>query len=122
MIPFDWEEFLEFAEEQVRRRGNPAAERSAISRAYYAAFHKAKAHFVANGQPLSFRADDHSAVARWFRSRANQSWVRIGSDLDRLRQLRRDADYEALFPDLTSEANSAVSIARRLLREIADLR
>jgi hypothetical protein len=41
MTSFDWEEFLEFAAEQVRRRGNPAAERSAIGRAAYAVFHLA---------------------------------------------------------------------------------
>ena len=34
---FDWEEFLDLAGELVQRRGDISAERTAISRAYYAA-------------------------------------------------------------------------------------
>ncbi len=39
MADFDWAEFLDLGEELVRRRGDAAAERTAISRSYYAAFH-----------------------------------------------------------------------------------
>jgi uncharacterized protein (UPF0332 family) len=119
MTPFDWEEYLEFAEEQVRRRGNPSAERSAISRAYYAVFHLAKDRYVASGYPLTFRADDHGSVAAWFERSEDREQRRIGINLSRLRQLRRDADYSDTFPGLSREAEAAVELARRLLQAIS---
>lgn len=121
MTPFDWDEFLEFAEEQVRRRGHPAAERSAISRAYYAAFHRARSHYADRGERLTFRADEHGIVPEWFRSQADQRLRMIGAGLVWLRQLRRDADYGDRFPNLTTEAEAAVRLARRLLNQIADV-
>lgn len=121
MTPFDWEEYLELAEELVRRRGYPAAERSAISRAYYAIFHTAKSHYVANGESLSFLAEDHRTVARWFKVHPNHDLRRIGASIDRLRQWRRDADYEDRFVQLSGEAQAAVVLARRTMDAIVGL-
>jgi hypothetical protein len=63
---FDWEEFLDLAEELVRRRGDPAAERTAISRAYHAAFHRAGEHVVRRGERLTLTGDDHVLIWEWF--------------------------------------------------------
>ncbi|MBD0324008.1 MAG: hypothetical protein ICV72_11575 [Aldersonia sp.] len=45
---FDWEEFLAFAEQLVERDADEAALRTAISRAYYAVYHRASAHLRNN--------------------------------------------------------------------------
>lgn len=121
MTPFDWDEFLEFAEEQALRRGNPAAERSAISCACYAVFHKAQTYAMASGHRLSFRADDHGTIARWFESSPNPTLVSIGLDLGRLRRLRRQAGYEERFPNLSADARSAVLLARTLVEQLSSL-
>jgi hypothetical protein len=43
LTAFDWTEFLDLADDLAGRRGDPAAKRTAISRAYYASFHLASA-------------------------------------------------------------------------------
>lgn len=122
MTPFDWEEFLEFAEEQVRGRGNPAADRSAISRAYYAVFHEAKNYYVQRGGRLTYLGDDHGIVARWFRESKVRDQRRIGFWIQELREKRRDADYEDRFVDLSREAQARVVRAREALDAINRLR
>lgn len=122
MTPFDWEEYLELAERLVAWRGYPAAERSAISRAYYAAFHKAKAYCLLRGGRLTFQGEDHGAVADWFKDSVNRDLRKIGVDLERLRRLRRVADYDERFAHLSSEAEAAVILTRRTVDAISALR
>jgi uncharacterized protein (UPF0332 family) len=122
LTPFDWVEFLELAERLIAWRGDPAAERSAISRAYYAVFHKAKAYFVLRGGRLTFQGDDHGLVADWFKDSADRDLRKIGLDVERLRRLRRVADYDERFAHPSSEAQTAVALARRTADAISGLR
>lgn len=122
MTPFDWVEYLELAERLVAWRGDPAAERSAISRAYYATFHTAKAYFLGKGGRLTFQGDDHGLVADWFKESGNHELRMIGTAIQRLRRLRRIADYDERFADLSSEAQAAVDLARRTVDAISELR
>jgi hypothetical protein len=46
---FDWSRYLDLADELARRVSDEAAERSAISRAYYAAFGMSRRHLVQSG-------------------------------------------------------------------------
>lgn len=121
MTPFDWEEFLELAEELVTRQGNPPAERAAISRAYYAVYHKARDYYVPQGQALRFAAEDHRSVAAWFQSAGDPGLRTIGAYLDRLLTARRSADYESVFRDLTPKAQEAVKVARMLINALSKL-
>lgn len=121
MTPFDWDEFLELAEEMVNRRGNPAAERAAISRAYYAVYHRAKDYYIAQGQPVRFAAEDHRSVAVWFQSASDLGLRKIGTHLARLLQARRVADYEPVFRDLTPKSQEAVTVARTLINALSKL-
>ena len=122
MTPFDWVEYLELAERLVAWRGDPAAERSAISRAYYATFHTAKTYFLAHGGKLTFQGDDRGLVADWFKENESHVLRTIGTAIQRLRRLRRIADYEDRFADLSSEAQAAVDLARRTVDAISELK
>jgi uncharacterized protein (UPF0332 family) len=122
VTPFDWAEYVELAERLVAWRGDPAAERSAISRAYYAAFHKAKEHFVLRGGKLTFQGEDHGAVADWFKDSIDRDLRKIGLDVERLRRMRRVADYDERIAHLSSEAQAAVALARRTLDAISGMR
>lgn len=66
MPEFGWEGFLDLAEELSQRRGDAAAERTAISRAYYAAFHWANDDVSRRGANLTFTGRDHTLVWDWF--------------------------------------------------------
>ena len=49
MTPFDWTGFLTLAERLATDTGDEAAQRTAISRAYYAAYHAAASFVRAQG-------------------------------------------------------------------------
>ena len=121
---FDWEEYLELAGELAGRRGDVGAERSAISRAYYAAFHKAAEYLTARGERLTFTGDDHTFVWDWFfQPGASAMSLRIGSNGHRLRRARRRADYDpSPFRNLSSEARTAVALAQAILADLPALR
>src|ERR1700753_2436380 len=81
-----------------QRAGGQTAEalhRSAVSRAYYAAFHLARRYAEANQTFVSQRsADDHARLAAHFRDRPDENSREIATMLTRLRQRRRLADYD----------------------------
>jgi hypothetical protein len=120
-MDFAWEEYLELAEELVTRRGDPAAERSAISRAYYACFHRAASYWRDRGERLSLTGDDHILVWDLFlRPGADRASRWIGDTGHRLRRARRRADYDAaLVATLSAEAQNWVRVARRLFSELS---
>lgn len=124
MNTFDWDEFQDLAEELVRRRGDAAALRSAISRAYYAAFHSASEYVVGRGERLTFTGADHRSVWAWFRRPGADSLSREISDAGiRLRQARREADYDRVVnADLITNAPRFVTLARRVVDETRLLR
>jgi len=121
MPDFDWEEYLELAEELVKRRGNPAAERSGISRAYYAAFHTAANYFSTRGQRLTLTGTDHREVWDWFRLRTDEVEKSVGSNGRALVGSRRKADYEVKFEGLSSEAEYSVIMARAVVNDVRHL-
>lgn len=124
MDPFDWEEFLELAEELVGPRGDAGAARTAISRAYDAAFHRAREHGSRLGMRLTRTGEDQVLVWDWFlRSGTANPLGRIGADGRWLRRARRGADYDAVsYPQLSREAQTAVDLARRILADLDRLR
>jgi hypothetical protein len=120
---FDWEEFLDLAEELVRRRGDVGAERTAVSRAYYAAFHRAGEHYARRGERLTLTGNDHALVWDWFvRPGADPRSLRIGNNGLWLRRARRRADYDpSSFPDLSRTAERAIALTRLLLVDLRAL-
>lgn len=117
---FAWGAFLRLAVELVQRPGDAGAQRSAISRAYYAAFHEASAHAVRQGVGLTFTGRDHALVWDWFvRDGADPRLYWIGEAGRLLRRARRHADYDpAPIQDLSSEAQTAVRLTERITSEL----
>jgi uncharacterized protein (UPF0332 family) len=68
--------------------------RSAISRAYYAAFWRARAQYLLDGEYIS-RMDAHQTLINAFRNSRYRNRMAIGAHLIRLRAERNDADYES---------------------------
>lgn len=103
-MSFDWTEFLVFAEAlQKALQANPdslgsseAAFRSAASRAYYAAFHRALDFAVGEGYVPLHSGDDHRRVPQHFRHHepSNKTRRKIAQQLDRLLKHRHRADYD----------------------------
>lgn len=126
-MPFDWSGHLSLAADLASRGEDEAAARSAISRAYYAALHRANEllanELLASEGILVSPLRIHFQVRRSFRTSSDPSRALIGIDLDWLRDTRTQADYAAdLDGDPMALAQAAVRRGRRVLDALDDLR
>ncbi len=92
-MSFDWVEYLDLAEELAGYPVNPASQeaklRSSISRAYYAAFSKARNYLRdIEGLSLSGTGEDHRRVREEFKNSPDRVRKKIGNDVDHLRTSR----------------------------------
>ena len=118
-MPFDWKEYLELAKQLVGRAGSgysaEAAERSAVSRAYYAAFCLVRNYAEKN---LAFRktgsAQDHESLREHLK---RQRRVRLASRLNKLRKWRNDCDYDDEVTNLSHYVQNAIRIAEQVIQE-----
>ena len=121
-MPFQWDDYLRLAEELATRQGDEAAERSAISRAYYAALGRAADLLRSEGRSISPRTT-HGDIWRAFKNSSDARRVEVGQQLDALRQLRNRADYDSSFNgDPTAVARDAATLARRVLDALDEVR
>lgn len=124
-MAFDWLQFLELAKE-LAARDDEASARSAISRAYYAAYHWARDYVVQELAVTVPKAEAHQAVwdalMRQGRKRAEYA---AGAGGKRARVLRNQADYEARMPGGQTPketAQVAVKAAEAIIRNLDSLR
>jgi len=102
-MSFDWTEFLHLAKELAGRgKTAPAQEaklRSAISRAYYAAYCKARNQLG----PIPIHVQNkHTYVWNYFQNSRDPTLKEIGKDGRRLRLDRNRADYDNSIANLSS--------------------
>jgi len=111
-VSFSWGEFIDLAIRLRADEANEASHRSAISRAYYGAYHAASAfvrarEFYPPGQPLT-----HDLVWRLIRNAAFPNSAEIAKLGFDLKDARIGADYRNPFPgDLGREADDAIANA-----------
>jgi len=118
-MAFDWREFLGLARELTGRTGpgysTEAADRTAVSRAYYAAFCWARNYAESR---LGFRqtggAQDHTSLRKHLK---RQGKPQVASRLNRLRIWRNDCDYDDQVPNISSLVKSALKTADKVIQE-----
>jgi uncharacterized protein (UPF0332 family) len=121
---FDGEAFLVLAEKMLTQwPDDEAAQRAAISRAYYAVFLMARAYLDATGQPVVREGRAHGVVWNRLANLKGQTGKSISQDGKRLREWRQNADYEIPHPvtNLSAEALTAAITARQLLDKLETL-
>jgi uncharacterized protein (UPF0332 family) len=112
---FEWNDFLELAKDLAARQDDEAAARTAISRAYYAAFHAGRDYLARVGIPHDRSRNAHIQVRDVLREESAQ----IGHNLAQLHFWRKRADYDSpRLLDVTEQANTAVTIARQTIEAI----
>ena len=118
---FDWAEYLALAQElvgqQVPPAGQEAHQRAAISRAYYAAFCKARNRLrdKEGHQDIPKSARAHRYVSDPFRNSSDQARNEIGAHLDRLRLDRNKADYDDSVAGIHGMAATDLILAAQVL-------
>ncbi len=97
-MSFDWEKFRELAEE-LRQGETEAARRTAISRIYYAVYHRAKTYLESEGFQFRQFESSHRQIWDEFKDKG-RTFTAIGNTGDRLRANRNKADYAAEIEDI----------------------
>lgn len=95
---FDWNEFRAFAE-SLRESETEAAKRTAISRIYYAVYHRAKIYLESEGFQFRQFESSHRQIWDEFKDKG-RTFAAIGNTGDRLRANRVKADYIAKIEDI----------------------
>ena len=122
----DWSEYLEFARDLVQQASSPSSHqeamlRSAISRAYYCAYHAAH-HFIdQQGARTASYYNSHEAVIRWYREQPHRDYWSIAVKLGRLKDNRVNADYRPNFQSNVSLAQTTVEEVDKILDTIRRL-
>lgn len=95
-MSFDWSEYLRLAQ-QLGGLADDAANRSAVSRAYYSAFHAASLSVKSNKISTNpkYERDRHLRIWNIYMDSANKECRRIGNRGQRLKAERHYADYDA---------------------------
>jgi uncharacterized protein (UPF0332 family) len=129
---FNWADYVNVAQDllnsTISNNADPSAQaklRSAISRAYYAAFCRARNYLrdiegdPALNSPPKDGFNPHWYVIDNLKDRKNpqqQSLVKVGSILDRLRTKRNNADYDDALFNVLVLAKASVSDAKHAIQ------
>ena len=125
-INFDWSEYLDLAQELAGQTATPASKeaklRSSISRAYYAAFCKARNHLRdVEGHSIPPTGEAHRYVIDTFRDSIDRRRRQVGINLDRLRINRNHVDYNDYVNGLSSMTVTALRIAQHIISVLGTL-
>lgn len=109
-----WDKYLNFANylvtlAQTQPEHVEACYRSAISRAYYACFLRARAHVRNSNRTLTH----YQAVITWFTNHPDIQMNKIGQMLDTMRSNRNQADYGDTIAGLERTAEHQLTLAFR---------
>lgn len=116
---FDWINYLILAAELSKETSTTANQqakfRSAVSRAYYAAFNQAKIFLEDRDKITIQKTNVHKAVINQFQNSPDLTRQKIGNRLQVLRSYRNQADYDAVIAVTAQTCQEAITLARRII-------
>lgn len=102
---------FQYLAERLSEHGTyPAEFRSAVSRAYYAAFHLGLNNLNKMGFPIVQNREAHEEVYRHLNNSRDAELVRAASMMNDLRTKRNHADYELDRPDVEAQKNAKMIV------------
>jgi uncharacterized protein (UPF0332 family) len=105
-------DFIDFASKlAVSQPTTPAGCRSAVSRAYYGAFHMAL-EWLEESHFHKFGDNEHLQVQRHFQNCNVTEGIEIGTLLKNLHESRKDADYRLDKLQAETDANAKACVLR----------
>ncbi len=118
-MSFDWADYLSLAQElsgnMVSQASQEAKLRSAISRAYYAAFCKARNHLRdKEGYLVTQEVEVHQDIRNEFKRSDDKEHRQIGQHLDRLRRDRNKVDYDDNVASLDKMTKQDLGLAEKI--------
>ncbi len=120
-MSFDWAQYVNVARELVGEKTSPSSEeakaRAAISRAYYAAFNKARWYLRYKDYDRNIPQDGaaHEYIKTRFRTHPDAQYKTVGTTLNQLSIERKKADYNDNFPNAADQAKSSIKAAATII-------
>src|SRR5258708_4786976 len=119
-------QFLDLARELAAKKDGPplsqASHRSAVSRAYYAAYNTTVAYLKKIGVEIADQTRSHEAVRRAFSECSDPTAEVIGEILGDLRAQRRSADYVMDDGESQATAQASCDQAEEVFDQLSRLR
>lgn len=119
-MTFEWRDFLVLAEELAVRE-EESCQRSAVSRAYYAAFCSARDAIREEGVVLPKSGSVHRVIWSQFEKASASHRRRIAILGSRLRHSRNRADYDVAVARVEDVAADAIADAGQLISLLEEL-
>lgn len=113
-------QFLYLAERLAEHGAYPVEFRSAISRAYYAAFHFGLIFLKEMGFSIVQNASAHEEVYQHLNNSGDDELAKAASKMNDLRTKRIHADYELNRPDVEEKKNARM-LVQQAVRLIATI-
>lgn len=125
-MTFEWSEYLNLARELAGKATAPANQeaklRTAIGRAYYAAFIKARNHLRdREGLSIPKTGEAHRYVQQQFFVSPDRTRQKIAENLRYLRSYLRKVDYDDIVPGLSGIVSIAISISEKVISDLSSL-
>lgn len=121
-MSFEWQELAELATWLAAKRPDEAGQRTAISRAYYAAFHAASASVRAHELTPRNQHLSHHRVWRVIRDSGRPHNLAIAELGFALKNARTSADYWNPFPgDLPTEVERAIATSATIIALLREM-
>ncbi len=121
-MPFNWQDFLELAKDLQQKSAMgyfpEAAQRTAVSRAYYAVFCYLRDYAATN---LGFAPQRSSRDHRLLREHLmgmGEGWAEIAEQLEDLRKWRNMCDYDATVNNLQELVALALDLAEDIFGQV----
>ena len=108
---FDWADYFKMADE-LAKRSDEAALRTALSRAYYYVFHLALNRAQSNGFSIREGEASHPQLWRNYSLSPEPACNKLAQIAGRLKEKRRKADYEQIYARLDDDIDGALADAQ----------
>jgi uncharacterized protein (UPF0332 family) len=113
---FDWNEYLKLAG-ILSANADEASQRTATSRAYYAAFHAATLHAKQNG----YAERSHGRLWKMYSSDADINARRVSALENQMKKAREDADYVSPVPRISDIMTQQLAYANQFVSLLAQV-
>lgn len=121
-MSFDWLDYLDLAEELAGQGKAVSSQesrlRSAVSRAYYAAFCKARNRLRDQEKLTMPPFDVHKYVWNQFKGSSARVRKEIGMNGDRLKKDRVKVDYDDTIPNVASLTVKALRLSSQIINRL----
>lgn len=125
LMSFNWSDYLTLAQQLAGKANISSSQesrlRSAISRAYYAAFIQAR-NYLRDRMGISIPLKNtHQFVISQFQNNTDPRYQEIGTGLRILRSERNRADYKDTVPRLPIVTRQTLRLAAKLISDLQNL-